>query len=62
MELIDTAWFQKATDRASAATGYTNRMTRLVQNLLASGLEVRHPLLEDRKAVGLTFSVIAFWS
>ena len=51
MELIATARFKKAMDRASAATAYTNRMTKLVQDLLASGLEVSHPLLEQRDAV-----------
>jgi F-type H+-transporting ATPase subunit gamma len=38
-------------DRASAATAFTNRMTKLVQDLLASGLEVSHPLLDQRKMV-----------
>jgi F-type H+-transporting ATPase subunit gamma len=51
MELIATARFKKAMDRASAATAYTNRMTKLVQDLLTSGLEVHHPLLEKREAV-----------
>jgi F-type H+-transporting ATPase subunit gamma len=51
MELIATARFKKAMDRASAATAYTNRMTKLVQDLLASGLEVHHPLLEKRESV-----------
>jgi F-type H+-transporting ATPase subunit gamma len=51
MELIATARFKKAMDRASAASAYTNRMTKLVQDLLASGLEVHHPLLENREAV-----------
>lgn len=51
MELIATARFKKAMDRASAATAYTNRMTKLVQDLLASGLEVHHPLLEKRETV-----------
>jgi F-type H+-transporting ATPase subunit gamma len=51
MELIATARFKKAMDRASAATAFTNRMTKLVQDLLASGLEVHHPLLEKRDAV-----------
>ncbi|MCC7473961.1 MAG: ATP synthase F1 subunit gamma [Pirellulales bacterium] len=48
MELIATARFKKAMDRASAATAFTNRMTTLVKDLLASGLEVQHPLLETR--------------
>jgi F-type H+-transporting ATPase subunit gamma len=51
MELIATARFKKAMDRASAATAYTNRMTKLVQDLLSSGLEVHHPLLEKRETV-----------
>jgi F-type H+-transporting ATPase subunit gamma len=51
MELIATARFKKAMDRASAATAYTNRMTQLVQDLLASGLEVNHPLLAERDTV-----------
>jgi F-type H+-transporting ATPase subunit gamma len=51
MELIATARFKKAMDRASAATAYTNRMTKLVQDLLASGLDVSHPLLAEREVV-----------
>ena len=48
MELIATARFKKAMDRASAATEYTNRITRLVADLTHGGLEVNHPLLEPR--------------
>ena len=51
MELIATARFKKAMDRAAAATAYTNRMTSLVRDLMASGLEVKHPLLEVRESV-----------
>jgi F-type H+-transporting ATPase subunit gamma len=51
MELIANARFKKALDRASAATAYTNRMTRLVADLMASGLEVSHPLLEVRDTI-----------
>jgi F-type H+-transporting ATPase subunit gamma len=51
MELIATARFKKAMDRASAATAYTNRMTKLVHDLLSSGLEVSHPLLDKRETV-----------
>src|SRR4029450_12943619 len=51
MELIATARFKKAMDRASAATAYTARMTKLVQDLLTSGLQVSHPLLEKRENV-----------
>jgi F-type H+-transporting ATPase subunit gamma len=51
MELIATARFKKAMDRASAATAYTNRITQLVRDLTESGLEVKHPLLEPRPNV-----------
>ena len=49
MELIATARFKKAMDRASAATAYTDRITQLVRDLAHSGLEVSHPLLEARE-------------
>jgi len=51
MELIATARFKKSMDRATAATDYTARITRLVGDLAASGLEVSHPLLEGRTEV-----------
>src|SRR6476469_4048827 len=51
MELIATARFKKAMDRATAATAFTSRMSTLVQDLMASGLEVTHPLLEQREVV-----------
>lgn len=46
MELIATARFKKAMDRAMAATAYTKRVTQVVSDLARSGLEVSHPLLE----------------
>src|SRR6187399_453551 len=49
MELIATARFKKAMDRAGAATAYTKRITQLVSDLASSGLEVSHPLLEPRE-------------
>ena len=48
MELIATARFKKAMDRAAAAKAYTDRITALVAKLAQSGLEVSHPLLEPR--------------
>ena len=51
MELIATARFKKAMDRASAATDYTKRITAVVSDLAKAGLEVTHPLLEDRDEV-----------
>ena len=50
MELIATARFKKAMDRASAATAYTERITQLVADLTKTGLDVTHPLLEPRPA------------
>jgi F-type H+-transporting ATPase subunit gamma len=51
MELIATARFKKAMDRASAATSYTQRITQLVSDLTKTGLQVSHPLLENRDEV-----------
>jgi F-type H+-transporting ATPase subunit gamma len=48
MELIATARFKKAMDRATAATAYTRRITQIVNDLSQSGLEVSHPLLDER--------------
>ena len=49
MELIATARFKKAMDRALSATAYTKRITAVVSDLARSGLEVTHPLLEGRE-------------
>src|SRR4051794_13283333 len=51
MELIATARFKKAMDRAHAATAYTKRITQLVSDLANAGLEVNHPLLEPREKI-----------
>jgi F-type H+-transporting ATPase subunit gamma len=48
MELIATARFKKAMDRASAATAYTKKITKLVADLAQAGLKVTHPLLVER--------------
>jgi F-type H+-transporting ATPase subunit gamma len=48
MELIATARFKKAMDRANAATAYTERMAQLVRDLAQSGAEAKHPLLAGR--------------
>ena len=49
MELIATARFKKAMDRAHAASAYTRRITQLVADLANTGLEVSHPLLKGRE-------------
>src|SRR5215213_5170164 len=46
MELIATARYKKAMDRATAATAYTRRITQIVADLARAGLAVSHPLLE----------------
>jgi F-type H+-transporting ATPase subunit gamma len=48
MELISTARFKRAMDRALAAVAYTRRISALVGHLSRAGLEVSHPLLEPR--------------
>jgi len=60
MELISTAKFRKAMDRAIAASAYTKRIVALVGHLTSAGAEVKHPLLEvhdeTSKAVLLVIS------
>lgn len=51
MELIATARFKKAMDRASAATDYTKRITSIVQDIAESGTDVSHPLLTAHDSV-----------
>ncbi|MCO8124810.1 ATP synthase F1 subunit gamma [Stieleria sp. TO1_6] len=51
MELIATARYKKAMDRAHAATAYTEQITKIVSRLAAAGLDVKHPLLEQRDEV-----------
>lgn len=51
MELIATARFKKAMDRAAAANDYTERITQIVRDLAGAGLEVTHPLLAERPEV-----------
>jgi len=51
MELISTARFKRAMDRAGAATAYTRRIMALVADLARAGLEVSHPLLQAREKV-----------
>jgi len=48
MELVSTARFRRAMDRATRASAYTRRIVELVRNLVRAGTEVTHPLLEER--------------
>ena len=45
MELISTACYRGAMERAMSAMAYTDRLTNMVRNLAGSGAEVTHPLL-----------------
>jgi F-type H+-transporting ATPase subunit gamma len=49
MELIATARYKKAMDRAHAVTAYTDRLAQIVSSLSAAGIEVDHPLLQPRE-------------
>jgi F-type H+-transporting ATPase subunit gamma len=51
MELIATARFKKAMDRATEAEAYTRKIAELVADLGSSALEVLHPLLQERDPV-----------
>ncbi len=47
MELISTACYRGAMERAMSANAYTDRLTNMVRNLAGSGAEVSHPLLVE---------------
>ena len=51
MELIATARFKKALDRATEAEAYTKKIAELAADLSASAGEVSHPLLEVRPKI-----------
>ena len=51
MELIATARFKKALDRAIEAEAYTRKIAELAADLSASAANVTHPLLEKREQV-----------
>src|SRR6059036_62793 len=51
MELIATARFKKAMDRASEADAYTKKIAELAADLSKNAGEVSHPLLAVRPVV-----------
>src|SRR5437868_5388411 len=51
MELIATARFKKAMDRATQAEAYTRKIAELAADLSASAGAVTHPLLQKREDV-----------
>src|SRR5437016_8298337 len=51
MELIATARFKKALDRATEAEAYTRKIAELAADLSAAATNVSHPLLQKREQV-----------
>src|SRR5438270_1169360 len=51
MELIATARFKKAQDRATQAEAYTRKIGELAADLSASATNLTHPLLKQREQV-----------
>jgi F-type H+-transporting ATPase subunit gamma len=58
MELIATARFKKALDRALEADAYTRKIAALAADLSASATDVKHPLLEKREPVQNTLLLV----
>jgi F-type H+-transporting ATPase subunit gamma len=51
MELIATARFKKAFDRATEAEAFTRKIAEVAADLSATAANVKHPLLEKREQV-----------
>lgn len=51
MELIATARFRKALDRATEAEAYTRKIAEIVADLRGTSSQVAHPLLEERDPI-----------
>src|SRR5262245_26293568 len=51
MELIATARFKKAMDRAVQADAYTRKIAELASDLSASATNLTHPLLQKREEI-----------
>lgn len=58
MELIATARFKKALDRAVEAEAYTRKIAELAADLSATVTEIKHPLLEAREQVRNTLLLV----
>lgn len=58
MELIATARFKKALDRASEADAYTRKIAELAADLSQNAGEVTHPLLATRPVVKKTLLLV----
>ena len=49
MELIATARFKRAMDRATEASAYTKKINEIVADLAQADLKIEHPLLQQRE-------------
>lgn len=58
MELIATARFKKAQDRASQADAYTRKIAELVADLGATVTNVSHPLLQKREKISTSLLLV----
>jgi F-type H+-transporting ATPase subunit gamma len=58
MELIATARFKKALDRATEAEAYTRKITEMAADLSASATDISHPLLQKREKVRSTLLLV----
>jgi F-type H+-transporting ATPase subunit gamma len=58
MELIATARFKKALDRATEAEPYTRKITEMAADLSASATNVSHPLLQPHDEVRNTVLLV----
>ena len=58
MELIATARFKKALDRATQAEAYTRKIAEMVADLADSAGDVSHPLLVERSDGGRTLLLV----
>jgi F-type H+-transporting ATPase subunit gamma len=60
MQMIATAKFKRAFDRAVAARPYTDKLTRLIGKLAdAAGTEFEHPLLDKREPKNVVLLAIS---
>src|SRR6478672_8391403 len=58
MELIATARFKKALDRASEADAFTRKIAELAADLTSSVANVSHPLLVKREKVKTSLMLV----
>jgi F-type H+-transporting ATPase subunit gamma len=58
MELIATARFKKAMDRAMEADAFTRKIAELAADLAASAAEIKHPLLDKREKIKNTVLLV----